>query len=50
VAIADISISVPATTGDRMIAVPAAAMDPVTGLINVTHSFTTSVTQALLRR
>jgi len=50
VAIADITVSVPATTGDRMIAVPMAAMDPATGLITVTHSFTTSVTQALLRR
>ncbi len=50
VAIADITVSVPATTGDRMIAVPAAAMDPATGLVTVNHSFTTSVTQGLFRR
>lgn len=48
--IADLTVSVPATTGDRMIAIPAAAMDPATGLITVTHSFTTSVTQGLFRR
>jgi hypothetical protein len=50
VALADLTVSVPATTGDRMIAIPAAAMDPATGLITVTHSFTTSVTQGLFRR
>lgn len=50
VALADLTVSVPATTGDRMIAIPAAAMEPSTGLITVTHSFTTSVTQGLFRR
>jgi hypothetical protein len=47
--LADITVSV--TNGqERMIAVPQAAMDPATGLITVTHSFTTSVTQGLFRR
>lgn len=50
VAIADLTVTVPATTGDRMIAIPAAAMDPATGLITVNHSSTTSVTQGLFRR
>lgn len=50
VAIADVTVSVPATTGDRMILVPQTLMDPATGLITVTHSFTTSVTQGLFRR
>lgn len=49
VAIADIPVSVPAGT-EAMIAIPAAAMNPATGLITVMHSFITSVTQALLRR
>jgi hypothetical protein len=49
VAIADLTVSVPAGS-ERMIAIPAAAMDPATGLITVTHSFTTSVTQGLFRR
>lgn len=43
------TISVPATTGDRMIALPYALMNPATGLIQVTFSATTSVTAALLR-
>lgn len=50
VALADITVSVPATTGDRMIAIPAAAIDPSTGLITVTHSVTATVTQGLFRR
>lgn len=49
-AIPDPTVSVPATTGDRMIPVTAAMADPATGLITVTHSFTTSVTCALVRR
>lgn len=50
VALADLTVSVPATTGDRMIPIPAAAMDPATGLVTVTHSVTASVTQGLFRR
>lgn len=50
VPLADISVQVPATTGDKMILIPAAAMDPATGLITVQHSATASVTQALIRR
>ncbi len=49
VAISDITVSVPAGQ-ERMIAIPQAAMDSATGLITVTHSFTTSVTQGLFRR
>jgi hypothetical protein len=43
-------VSVPATTGDRMIPLIPAMADPATGLITVTHSFTTTVTCALIRR
>lgn len=49
-AIPDPTVSVPATTGDRMIPLIPAMADPATGLITVTHSFTTSVTCALVRR
>lgn len=47
----NIVVSVPATTGDRMIGPFETARfnDPVTGLATVTHSFTTSVTVALIR-
>lgn len=49
-AIPDISINVPATTGSVFIGPLAPAYaDPTTGLITVTHSFTTSVTCALVR-
>jgi hypothetical protein len=50
-AVADDSVSVPATTGDRLIGpFPAEHYaDPTTGLATVTHSFTTSVTAAVLR-
>lgn len=48
-AIADVTVSVPATTGDRMILLPPEVADPASGLITVTHSFTTSVTQGLFR-
>lgn len=48
-AIADVTVAVPATTGDRMIFIPNEVADPTTGLVTVTHSFQTSVTQALLR-
>ena len=43
------TVTVPATTGDRMIYIPPAFVNPSTGLITITHSFTTSVTCALLR-
>lgn len=42
------TVSVPAGQ-DRFIPLPYAAADPTTGLITVNHSFTTSVTSALLR-
>lgn len=47
--IPDPTVSVPATTGDRMIPISPAMVDPATGLVTVTHSFTTSVTCALFR-
>lgn len=49
-AIPDPTVSVPITTGDRMIPISPAMADPATGLITVTHSQTTSVTCALVRR
>lgn len=49
-AIPDPTVAVPATTGDRMIPLDPAMADPATGLITVTHGFTTSVTCALVRR
>lgn len=45
----DPTVTVPATTGDRMIAIPYNFVNPTTGLITVTYSPTTSVTAALLR-
>ena len=45
----DPTVSVPATTGDRMIYIVPSFVNPATGLITVTHSFTTSVTCALIR-
>jgi len=44
------TVSVPATTGDRMIPINKNFVNPTTGLITVTHSFTTTVTCALVRR
>jgi hypothetical protein len=49
-AIPDPTVSVPATTGDLMIPLNSAMADPATGLITITHSFTTTVTCALVRR
>lgn len=44
------TVSVPATTGDRMIGPLVSTMaDPTTGLITVTHSVTASVTCALVQ-
>lgn len=48
--IPDPTVSVPITTGDRMIPLIPAMADPATGLITVTHSQTASVTCALIRR
>lgn len=50
VPIGDPTVSVPATTGDRMIGpIPGGVFaDPATGLVTVTHSFTTTVTVAVL--
>ncbi len=44
------TVVVPITTGDRMIALPLALADPATGLVTVTHSQTTTVTCAAVRR
>lgn len=44
------TVSVPITTGDRMIALPLALANPSTGLVTVTHSQTASVTCAVVRR
>ena len=43
------TIAVAATTGNQEIYIPPSAADPATGLITITHSFTTSVTCALKR-
>lgn len=47
----NIVVSVGATTGDKMIGPFETSRfnDPTTGLVTVTHSFTTSVTVALIR-
>lgn len=47
----NLTVSVPATTGDRIIGPFETSRfnDPTTGLVTVQHSFTTSVTAALLR-
>jgi hypothetical protein len=44
------TVSVPATTGDRMIPVPASAVDPASGLATVICSAVTSVTIGAFRR
>jgi hypothetical protein len=44
------TVSVPATTGDRMIPISSAYANPTTGLITVSYSVTASVTAALIRR
>lgn len=49
-AIPDPSVSVPATTGERWIVITPQMADPATGLVTVTHSFTTSVTCGLFVR
>jgi hypothetical protein len=45
----DPTVTVPITTGDRMIYLPPQFTNSATGLVTVTHSFTTSVTCAVLR-
>ena len=48
-AIADQTVTVPATTGERIIPLPASLYaDPTTGLATIQHSFTTSVTCIVL--
>lgn len=49
-AIADVSVSVPATTGDRMIGpLPGSLFtDPATGVGNITYSGVTSLTVAIV--
>ena len=44
----NLTVSVPATTGDRMIGPLKAEWFAVNGTITVTHSFTTSVTCAVI--
>lgn len=48
----NIAVAVPATTGDRMIGPcnPIYYSDPITGLATATHSFTTTVTCAVIGR
>jgi hypothetical protein len=46
----DPTITVPITTGERWILLTPQMADPATGLVTVTHSQTTSVTCALVRR
>lgn len=50
VAIPDFTVTVPITTGERWIYIGnPAVMDPATSLITILHSFTTSVTCAVVR-
>lgn len=50
VAIPDFTVTVPITTGERWIYIGnPALMDPTTGLVTIQHSFTTSVTCAIVR-
>ena len=43
------TISVAATTGDKMIYIPVSFANPSTGQVTISHSFTTSVTCAVFR-
>jgi hypothetical protein len=50
IATPNVTVTVPITTGERWISLTNPAyIDPTTGLITIQHSFTTSVTQALVR-
>jgi hypothetical protein len=44
------TVTVPATTGDRMIALSSLMAAPATGLITVSYSVTASVTAAVFRQ
>lgn len=44
------TVSVPASTGDRMIPISPSYVNPATGLITVSYSVTASVTAALVKR
>lgn len=44
------TVSVPASTGDRMIPIQPGYVNPTTGLITVSYSITASVTAALVKR
>jgi hypothetical protein len=46
---ANLTVSVPATTGERFIYIPQSAVNPATGLISVTFSATASVTAEWFR-
>jgi hypothetical protein len=43
----DLSVSVPATTGDRLIRIPLPRCRQSNGTVSITHSFTTTVTAAV---
>ena len=45
----DPTVTVPATTGDVMIFIPASFVNPTTGVITVSYSVTASVTAGLFR-
>ena len=45
----DPTVTVPATTGERLIYIPNALVNPATGVITVSYSPTASVTAALYR-
>jgi hypothetical protein len=50
IAIPDNPVTVPATTGEKWIFLgDPTYQDPATGLVTITHSFTTSVTCAVVR-
>lgn len=50
IATPNVTVNVPATTGERWIALTNPEyVDPATGLITVQHSFTTTVTEYLVR-
>jgi len=43
----DLSVTVPVTTGDRLIRIPLPRCRQSNGTVSITHSFTTSVTAAV---
>lgn len=48
--ITDLVHTIAATTGDRMIPIPAEAVDPATGLVTITTSATPNVTWGVFKR